>query len=130
MIPLSRRSFLTKSAAAATGLVMLGQQSRAMLAPQNRHHPLDGIEPENIRITDVTVTPLSYVDNTLNLWRHLKYIVWKTDACLCRIYVQSCGYLAHGSGSPASEAITPPASLPGSATLCLPARVALMYALH
>jgi len=70
-----------------------------MLAPENRKHPLDGIDTENIKITDITVTPLSYVDNTLNLWRHVRYIVWKTDACLVRIYTNQ-GIIGIGEANP------------------------------
>ena len=99
MTPLSRRSFLSKTAIATAGLATLAHQSKAMLAPQNRLHPLDGIDPENIKITDVTVTPLSYVDRTLNLWRHVRYIVWKTDACLVRIYTNQ-GIIGIGEANP------------------------------
>ena len=34
-----------------------------------RNHPLDGIERDNIRITDIDVIPLSYVDPAGDLWR-------------------------------------------------------------
>jgi L-alanine-DL-glutamate epimerase-like enolase superfamily enzyme len=98
MTPLSRRSFLTKTVAAA-GFAAIGKQSMGMIAPENRHHPLDGIDSEKITITDVTVTPLSYVDNTRNLWRHLSYIVWKTDAVLCRIYTNQ-GIIGIGEANP------------------------------
>ena len=99
MSALSRRSFLAKSAVAASALAAFGPQANAMLAPENRPHPLDGIDSENIRITDITVTPLSYVDRSLNLWRHIKYIVWKTDACLCRVYTNQ-GIVGIGEANP------------------------------
>jgi L-alanine-DL-glutamate epimerase-like enolase superfamily enzyme len=99
MTPLSRRSFLAKSAVATAGLATLGHQTNARVAPGNRHHPLDGIEPDNIKITDITVTPLSYVDRSLNLWRHVRYIVWKTDAALVRIYTNQ-GVIGIGEANP------------------------------
>jgi L-alanine-DL-glutamate epimerase-like enolase superfamily enzyme len=100
MKPLTRRSFLAKTTAAA-GLAALGTKSNAMLAPQNRQHPLDGIEPEKLRITDITVTPLSYADPSGDLWRSGNYIVWKTDAVLCRVYTDQ-GLIGIGEGTPYS----------------------------
>ena len=44
-----------------------------------RTYPLEGIERENIKITDIKVTPLSYVDPKRNLWRSGKICVWKTE---------------------------------------------------
>ena len=98
MKSITRRSFLASSTALA-GASVISPNSIAMLAPQNRHHPLDGIESENIRITDVTVTPLSYVDPTRNLWRLDKYIVWKTDAALCQIFTDQ-GIVGIAEGTP------------------------------
>lgn len=97
MPPLSRRSFLAKSAAA--GLATLAHPTFAQIAPENRQHPLDGIERENIRITDITVTPLSYVDPTGDLWRHGNKMIWKSDAAPCRIYTNQ-GIIGLGEGTP------------------------------
>ena len=93
----SRRSFLTHSTLA--GLASLARPSFAQIAPENRMHPLDGIERENIRITDVTVTPLSYVDPTGDLWRHGNKMIWKSDAAPCRIYTNQ-GIIGIGEGTP------------------------------
>ena len=98
MKSITRRSFLASTTALA-GAAALSPKSIALLAPQNRHHPLDGIEPENLKITDVTVTPLSYVDPTRNLWRLDKYIVWKTDAALCQIFTDQ-GIVGIAEGTP------------------------------
>ena len=100
MRSLTRRSFLAKSTAVA-GWAALASKSKAMLAPENRHHPLDGIESENIRITDVTVTLLSYEDPSGDLWRLLKTQIWKTDAVLFRIYTNQ-GIVGIGEGTPYS----------------------------
>ena len=47
-----------------------------------RTYPLEGIERENIKITDIKVTPISYEDPTGDFWRSGKISVWKTDGCL------------------------------------------------
>ena len=41
-----------------------------------RMHPLEGIERENIKITGINVTPISYEDPKGNLWRSGKLRVW------------------------------------------------------
>jgi len=94
---LSRRSFLAKSAAA--GIATLAKPAYSQIAPENRSHPLDGIERESIRITDITVTPLSYVDPTGDLWRHGNRMIWKSDAAPCRIYTNQ-GIIGIGEGTP------------------------------
>jgi L-alanine-DL-glutamate epimerase-like enolase superfamily enzyme len=97
MITLTRRSFLAKSTAAS--LAAIASPAYANIAPENRTHPLDGIERENIRITDITVTPLSYVDPTGNLWRHGNRMIWKCDAAPCRVYTNQ-GIIGIGEGTP------------------------------
>ena len=94
---ISRRSFLAKSA--TVGMAAIARPAYANIAPLNRAHPLDGIERENIRITDIEVTPLSYVDPTGHLWGHVKRVVWKTDAELCRVYTNQ-GIIGIGEGTP------------------------------
>ena len=80
----SRRSFLSGAGAAAFGANL---------------NPADSIPREKIRITDIQVTPLSYVDPRRNLWRTDRYIVWKTDAALCRVFTDQ-GIVGIGEGSP------------------------------
>jgi len=62
-------------------------------------HPSEGIKREQIKITDIKVTPLSYVDPKKNLWRADRYIVWKTDAALCQIFTDK-GIVGIAEGSP------------------------------
>ena len=64
-----------------------------------RNHPLDGIERENIKITDVRVIPLSYVDPEGDLWRCGGYQVWKTDGAITQIFTDQ-GIVGIGEGSP------------------------------
>jgi L-alanine-DL-glutamate epimerase-like enolase superfamily enzyme len=64
-----------------------------------RNHPLDGIERENIKITDVKVIPLSYVDPKGDLWRSGGYQVWKTDGAITQIFTDQ-GIVGIGEGSP------------------------------
>ena len=62
-------------------------------------HPTQGIKREKIKITDIKVTPLSYVDPKRNLWRGDRYIVWKTDAALCQVFTDQ-GIVGIGEGTP------------------------------
>ena len=64
-----------------------------------RNHPLDGVERENIKITDVQVLPLSYVDPEGDLWRSGGYQVWKTDGAITQIFTDQ-GIVGIGEGSP------------------------------
>ena len=73
----SRRKFL--GSVAAAGAVSLGSFSGCgTQAPEKTgreqlkdmpSHPLQGIARENIKITDIKVTPLSYVHDGDYLWR-------------------------------------------------------------
>ena len=64
-----------------------------------RNHPLDGIEREDITITDVKVIPLSYVDPEGDLWRSGNYQVWKTDGAITQIFTNQ-GLIGIGEGTP------------------------------
>ena len=64
-----------------------------------RNHPLDGIEREEIKIIDVRVLPLSYVDPKGDLWRNGNYQVWKTDGAITQIFTDQ-GIVGIGEGSP------------------------------
>jgi len=64
-----------------------------------RHHPLDGIAREKLRITRIDVLPLSYVDPAGDLWRTGSYQVWKTDGAITRIFTDE-GLVGIGEGSP------------------------------
>ncbi|HJP29299.1 MAG TPA: mandelate racemase/muconate lactonizing enzyme family protein [Candidatus Latescibacteria bacterium] len=64
-----------------------------------RNHPLDGIAREELKITDVRVLPLSYVDPDGDLWRCGAYQVWKTDGAITQIFTDQ-GLIGIGEGSP------------------------------
>ena len=64
-----------------------------------RTYPLEGIERENIKITDIKVTPISYKDPKGDLWRSGKISVWKTDGCLTEVFTDQ-GIIGIGEGSP------------------------------
>jgi galactonate dehydratase len=64
-----------------------------------RNHPLDGLERPKLKITDVRVIPLSYVDPKKNLWRSADYIVWKTDGAITQVFTDQ-GIVGIGEGSP------------------------------
>ena len=64
-----------------------------------RNHPLDGIEREDITITDIKVIPLSYVDPEGDLWRSGNYQVWKTDGAITQIFTNQ-GLIGIGEGTP------------------------------
>jgi galactonate dehydratase len=63
------------------------------------HHPTQAIKRENLKITDIKVTPLSYVDPNRNLWRSGRDIVWKTDAALCQVFTDQ-GIVGIAEGTP------------------------------
>jgi hypothetical protein len=89
---LSRRSFLS-TAAASGSLAILGtscaedDKSAPSKGLGKRNHPLEGITREDIKITDIKVTPLSYVppDGRI-LWTDGDYEVWKTDGALTEVF--------------------------------------------
>lgn len=64
-----------------------------------RFHPLAGIAREKIKITDVKVIPLSYVDPKKDLWRSGDITVWKTDGAITRIFTDQ-GIVGIGEGTP------------------------------
>ena len=64
-----------------------------------RNHPLDQIEREELRITDVRVIPLSYVHPEGDLWRTGRYQVWKTDGAITQVFTHQ-GLIGIGEGSP------------------------------
>jgi len=76
-----------------------GSLSCSSETAQSRGHPLEGIERENLTISDISLTPLSYVDPNRDLWRSDSYTVWKTDAALTRVYTNQ-GIIGIGEGTP------------------------------
>ncbi len=103
MKTLSRRAFIGLAALAGGAL---SHGCGRSLSDKNvsevkdfRSYPLQGIERENITITDITVTPLSYVHDGDYLWRCGGLYVWKSDAALCRVYTDK-GLVGIAEGSP------------------------------
>ena len=65
----------------------------------DRAHPAAGLEREDITITDIEVTPLSYVHDGEYLWRCGGLYVWKADAALVRVHTNK-GIVGIAEGSP------------------------------
>jgi L-alanine-DL-glutamate epimerase-like enolase superfamily enzyme len=103
---ISRRQAMSAIGGAA-GLAFTGGCGSPASVPASKQslvsgsitHLLEGVGRENIKITDVKVTPMSWVHPQKNIWRSIDYIVWKTDSALCRIYTDA-GIVGIGEGSP------------------------------
>jgi L-alanine-DL-glutamate epimerase-like enolase superfamily enzyme len=65
----------------------------------DRTHPLEGVDRPALKITDIDVLPLSYVDPQGDLWRSGPYQVWKTDGAITRISTDQ-GLVGIGEGTP------------------------------
>jgi len=90
----SRRSFIGKSAVAgAYGLMSCNRNQTVSplveILSKSRTHPLDGITREEIRITDVKVTLLSYETprdkQWIPSWIPPDYLWWKTDSIFVEV---------------------------------------------
>lgn len=64
-----------------------------------RNHPLDGFDRVPLKITDIDVLPLSYVDPEGDLWHSGGYQVWKTDGAITRVFTDQ-GIVGIGEGTP------------------------------
>ncbi|MCB0107266.1 MAG: mandelate racemase/muconate lactonizing enzyme family protein [Caldilineaceae bacterium] len=64
-----------------------------------RDHPAQHLTRENITITDIRVTPLSYVHEGDYLWRCGGLYVWKSDAALVEVFT-NVGLVGIAEGSP------------------------------
>ena len=96
----SRRTFLATTGAALTGAAAgCANPGTTQAAARNRNHPLDGIARPKLRITDVKVIPLSWVDPQKNIWRSAGYTVWKTDGCITQVFTDQ-GIVGIGEGTP------------------------------
>ena len=115
--PFSRRSFLTTGGSVlAAGMAYgfspnpfpAGVKHRPNVQPhasnqsyqeEKRAYPSEGIKRENITITDIKVTPLSYVHDGDYLWRVGGLVVWKSDAALVQVFTNQ-GIIGISEGSP------------------------------
>ena len=66
---------------------------------EQRQNPAAGLERREITITDIEVTPLSYVHDGEYLWRCAGLYVWKSDAALVEISTNQ-GIVGIAEGSP------------------------------
>ena len=109
MSKFSRRDFLGTTAASAAALslgALTGCAPKSARSDKEvdsrirtpRSHPLEGIERENIRITDVKVTLLSYELPTEEQLLVFKGIWWKTDAIVVEVFTDK-GIVGIGGAS-------------------------------
>lgn len=113
MTKLTRRS-LIGAAATMAGAYPLRAQFRKTSAEALREaaeelghvHATQGIPRQKLKITDVKVTLLSWVDPSpeKDLWRTDDYIVWKTDAAIVSVYTDQ-GIVGIGGGGRGSMAM-------------------------
>ena len=100
---ISRRQFLANSGAAvASSLFPISaalSQNHLVQEKLDRSYPTEGLTRENITITDIKVTPLSYVHDGEYLWRCGGLYVWKSDAALVQIFTNE-GIVGIAEGSP------------------------------
>ncbi|MCW5981132.1 MAG: mandelate racemase/muconate lactonizing enzyme family protein [Bryobacteraceae bacterium] len=90
----SRRSFLGAVAAAPAAA---GSKTGAK-AFRARVHPLEGLQREKLKITDVKVTLMSY-ELKDKAWVTAKQLVWKSDSVLVEIFTDK-GIVGIGESSP------------------------------
>ena len=100
MKKISRRSFVSQSSAVLAASITpacITPESKPAPEPNqeyksstldraNRKHPAEGLKRENIIITDIKVTPLSYKHDGEFLWRCAGLYVWKSDAALVQVF--------------------------------------------
>lgn len=102
----TRRKFL-KSAAAVAGLSALAGLTGCISNGTNKSdvseimiHPLNGIKRENIKITDIKVTLLSYPLKPEELWTDgdANYIIWQTTSVITEVFTDA-GIVGIGGSS-------------------------------
>ncbi len=103
---MTRRTFLGFTTAASGAFYLGNTLGCGTPAPEKpvtkktRSHPLDGIEREDIKITDIKVTPLCYVPpDKKYMWLTGNNITWKTEAAPCEVFTNK-GIVGIGEGSP------------------------------
>ncbi|MDH4297168.1 MAG: mandelate racemase/muconate lactonizing enzyme family protein [Cyclobacteriaceae bacterium] len=100
MKKISRRTFVaTTGAALAGGMTHAFHGIGAVIDRAKRSSPAEGLKRENIVITDIKVTPLSYQHDGEYLWRCAGLYVWKTDAALVQVFTNK-GIVGIAEGSP------------------------------
>jgi L-alanine-DL-glutamate epimerase-like enolase superfamily enzyme len=95
MAMFSRRSFLG-AAAAAPALTSAQTKPGGF---RKRAHPLEGIARENLKITDIKVTLMSYELPKDRQWIVGRAVTWKTDSVLVEVFTDK-GIVGIGESSP------------------------------
>ena len=98
MKPISRRKFFGTTALGA-GALTLGSTASAQTNSGGRMAPLDGIDRENIKITDVKMTILSYRFKEEEQWYTAGRVAWKSDTMILQVFTDQ-GIVGIGEGSP------------------------------
>ena len=98
MSKLSRRAFIG-STALGTGALAMTSCTPGKPGAGTRNSPLDGIERENIKITDVKMTILSHEFEEKHQWFVAGRYAWKTDTMILQIFTDQ-GIIGIGEGSP------------------------------
>ncbi len=93
----SRRSFL--GLAGVVPILTASNPYRTEDPVRVRNHPLEGIARENIKITDIQVTLMSYELPRNKQWMTGTILVWKTDAVLVEVFTDQ-GIVGIGESSP------------------------------
>jgi len=96
---MKRRLFLGSAALASGVLSMKGDSHSATDVSAVKIRPLDGIERDNITITDVRVTLLSYKIPPEKQWMSSTFLVTKTDCALVEVFTDK-GIVGIGEPSP------------------------------
>ena len=102
MSKLSRGAFIG-STAMAVGALSLNSCSSSNSSPKPdagvRLSPLDGIDRENVKITDVKLTILSYEFKESEQWYTNGRMAWKSDTGILQVFTDQ-GITGIGEGSP------------------------------
>jgi L-alanine-DL-glutamate epimerase-like enolase superfamily enzyme len=95
---ISRRSFVGTAAAVSALTAAERRREKGASALRRRNHPLDGLARENLKITDVKVTILSYPLRD-KAWITGRQLIWKSDAVLVQVFTDQ-GIVGIGESSP------------------------------
>jgi L-alanine-DL-glutamate epimerase-like enolase superfamily enzyme len=95
---ISRRSFVGAAAAAPAMAAADPQTEKSSTVFRRRSHPLDGIAHENLKITDVNVTIMSYALKD-KAWITGTVVAWKSDSVLVQVFTDK-GIVGIGESSP------------------------------
>jgi L-alanine-DL-glutamate epimerase-like enolase superfamily enzyme len=94
---ITRRKFISTGAIAGFGAATFSSacsvKDETVQHPDQRNHPLDGVVKENIKITDMKVTLLSYElppqEQWYLDWIPERYKCWKTDSILVEVFTDA-----------------------------------------